>query len=134
MKKYFLSSFRRSWTRHWYSSNSSHFLNLLKTYVKHVSTIYTGIFSSVKDSSFKEVSVLFCISLLVFVNLSFLNFGLIWTCFFFLQWKLHKFSTWNKKSDGNIISSYFTLNHNGNQPLNNGMWRNAVTLQILLPL
>ena len=54
-----------------------------------------------------------------FFNLLFLNFGLICTCSFFLQWKLHilKFSIWNKKSSPNIISSYFRLTHNGNQPL-----------------
>ena len=80
--------------------------------------------SSERNSSSKEASILFCISLLVFFNVPYLNFGLIWTCSscsFFLQWKQHlfKISTWNKKSDPNIIPSYFESAQYGNQTFRN---------------
>ena len=73
--------------------------------------------SSKRSSCSKEASISFCISLLVFFNLAFLNFGLRRTCSFSLHWKLQlfNFSTWKTKSGPNIISSYFTLTDNGNQ-------------------
>ena len=95
--------------------------------MKHVSTIFSGIvFSSVLlKVPAEEVHLQknhWCYSLshsCFFFNFTFLNFGLTRTCSLFLQWKLQllNFSTWNKKSDSIIFSSYFTLTHNGNQHL-----------------
>ena len=78
--------------------------------------------SSKRTSSSKETSILFCTSLL------FVFFFELWTStnYLFLQWKLFNFSTWNKKSGPNVISSYFTLIHNGNQTLHN---RNTKTIK-----
>ena len=88
------------WSTFQRSTQESSLLRLLKN-------------SSKWRSSSKEASI----SLLVFFNLAFLNFGLRRTCSFSLHWKLQlfNFSTWKTKSGPNIISSYFTLTDNGNQ-------------------
>ena len=139
LKKYSLYSFWSSWTRRWYSPNSSCFLNMFC-----IQNLCEAPFNDLCKAIFS-----FCVFLKVaakevhlpkkhpfysaphfylffFFGLTFSNFRLARTSYFFLQWKLFNFSTWNKKSDPNIISSYFTLIHNGNQTLHN---RNTKTIK-----
>ena len=101
-------------TSQWSLQRDLLFLRLLKS-------------SSKRTSSSKETSILFCTSLL-FVFFFRPYFFELWTStnYLFLQWKLFNFSTWNKKSGPNVISSYFTLIHNGNQTLHN---RNTKTIK-----
>ena len=57
-----------------------------------------------------------------FFNLTFLNFGVIWTCFFFFHWstelQLFKFSAWNKIRP----KYYFVLFHFNSQ------WKPTLTV------
>ena len=126
LKKYSLSSFWSSWASRWYSPNSSHFLNMFRTQnqgeARFSDIRWDLLFLRLLKSSIERIHLpkkyqFYSASNFYFCNLSFLNFGLIWTCSFFFQWKLYlcKFSTWNKKSDPIIISSCFTVTHNGNQ-------------------
>ena len=138
LKKYSLYSFWSSGTGRWYSPNSSCFLNMFciqNLGEAPLNDLCKGIFS-------------FCVFLKVaakglhlprkhpfysaphFYLFFFFRpyFFELWTStnYLFLQWKLFNFSTWNKKSGPNVISSYFTLIHNGNQTLHN---RNTKTIK-----
>ena len=126
---------KNSLTRRRYSPNSSRFFNMFCTQnlgeARFNDLRRDLLLLSLLKSNNKGIHLLkkhqfysashFCF----FFNLHFLNFCLIWTFFtalflsFFLKWNLHlfKFSTWNKKSGPNIMSSNFKLTHIGNHPL-----------------